>query len=87
MSEIIKPGVRPPFIMPYCAVCELPVKRMSSKVVTTWMHFDIEGECCGKTQGARITAEQLMRIKASGEKFFLTVRKGQLQGVKALAKR
>jgi hypothetical protein len=54
--------------------------------VDAWT-VEFDAQCCGKTQGARITLAEMRRIHDTGEKFYLVVRKGRNQQIQGQAKR
>lgn len=73
---------RPPWVIPYCRLCDQPVERFTLGNPTNDFHaVTVEAECCGKTQGIRVTHDELMRVKRLGEKLWCVVRKGQAQGL------
>lgn len=77
----------PPTFLPYCSLCQLPVARLMYRVPKedSWA-VEFDAQCCGKTQGRRITLAEMHRIRETGEKFYLIVRKGLRQQI-AVARR
>lgn len=75
-------------VIPFCGICDLPVARMVYRVPKedSWT-VDFEAQCCGKTQGRRITLAEMHRICETGEKLYLVVRKGRDQQIAAQARR
>ena len=80
MSLLLRPGTHAPFIVPYCAFCGGPVERFAFGLVTSPYYVDIEAKCCDHTQGKRISTDELLRLKNTGQKLFLIVKKGRYQG-------
>jgi hypothetical protein len=78
----------PPTLIPFCRLCEMPVARLMYRVPRedAWV-VDFEAQCCGKTQGAKVTLAELYRLQQTNEKFYLIVRKGHHQQIAAQAKR
>lgn len=88
MSHWIRKDSHPPTFIPFCRTCDLPVARLMYRVpkADAWT-VEFDAQCCGKTQGARITLAEMRRIHDTGEKFYLVVRKGRSQQIAAQAKR
>lgn len=65
-SDLLRPSTRP-FLIPYCATCEVPVLKFSidSKSLLT-TRFTVNAECHGRTEAATIPIEQAFAI-ARGE--------------------
>lgn len=76
----LRPG-RPPWITPYCALCELPVELFTILDVKSPYYVEIDAQCCGRTQGARVPVEKLLEVKRSGGKLYLVVGPRRSQGV------
>ena len=74
---ILTPGRQPPYIVPYCQRCDMPVERFNFFPVDSPHFIEIEGQCCGATQGARVSVEEIMRIRRAGEKLFLVTSSGK----------
>lgn len=84
--SLLEVGALPPVIVPYCGICDCPVERMSIFPNRSVYYLEIEGKCCGKAQGIRISIEELYRIKRSNEKLYLVVGKGHVQTIRAQAR-
>jgi len=83
-----RPGEFPPTFIPYCALCDLPVARLAYRVPKedSWA-IEFMSQCCGKTQGRRITFAEMYRVQQTGEKFYLIVQKARVQQIKAAPKK
>lgn len=77
-SPLLIPGMRsPPWVVPFCSNCNLPVEKFTFLPVTTPYHLEIEAQCCGLTQGARLSTDEIMRLKRLNEKLYLVVGRGR----------
>lgn len=76
----LKPG-RPPWIVPFCRFCDLPVELFTILDVKSPYHVEIDAQCCGRTQGVRISVEQLLHVKRTQEKLYVVVGPRRSQGV------
>jgi hypothetical protein len=66
MSEIVRPGEPPPWLIPFCASCDMPVEKFTVYPVKAEGVVDIEAQCHGKTKGCRITLEQMNALDSKG---------------------
>lgn len=78
--SILIPGARPPFVVPYCRLCDLPVERFTVLPVKSAYYVELEAQCCGRTQGIRMSVDELMRAKRGGEKIYAVAKVGHYQG-------
>jgi len=79
--SILVPGAQPPFLVPYCCLCELPVERFTYMPVKSPYYVDIEAQCCNRTQGMHLSVDKLLQVKRSNAKLFLVTKAGRYQGV------
>ena len=89
MTKLFRAGKHPNnTFLPYCQICQLPVVKLQYRIPKedSWT-VDFDAQCCGKTMGRRITLAEMERLRVTGEKFFLVVRKGRTQQIKAQARR
>lgn len=75
MSNLI-PGSRPPLVVPYCRCCERPAERFTYNRPESPYYLDIEAECCGITQGCRVSTDEVMRLLRNNEHLWLSERRG-----------
>ena len=75
------PGGQPPFLVPYCQLCGLPVELFTFMPIKSEFYLEVEAQCCNKTQGMRLSREDAIRLKRSNEKLFLVVKTRRTQGV------
>lgn len=68
MSDLL--GVNEPLITPYCARCDLPVKRLSFRRQQNFWAWAFEVQCCGATRAHRLSMSEILRIATTGEKFW-----------------
>lgn len=78
--SLITNAAPPPFVVPYCRRCSLPVERYAFKDTLNIHYVTIEAECCGRYQGIRISMQEAMRLKATNDKLFVITQKGRYQG-------
>jgi hypothetical protein len=88
-GEMIIPGSiqPPPFIVPYCGFCELPAERYVIEPPKECYRIAVDAECCGHHQGAYVTLEEVRRLKRTGDKLMMVVRKGAFRGVRGVMRR
>lgn len=67
MSNDINPGQQAPWTIPFCASCKSGVEEFTIHPLNRPGAVDIESKCHGKTEGVRLTAAEVARIKLSGE--------------------
>ena len=84
--SLLVPGALPPVIIPFCGICDNPCERLSIFPNRSVYYLEIEGQCCGKHQGIRISIEELYRIKRNNEKLYLVVGKGHTQEIRKHAR-
>ena len=56
----LAPGQPPPWIAPHCWKCRLPVERFTIDWIASPFYLPVQYECCGKTGGLRISAEEVL---------------------------
>lgn len=59
MSYEILPGGPPPWLIPFCVSCELPVERFTIYPPTIPGVVCFECECHGKTEGGMVTEGEI----------------------------
>ena len=84
--SLLVPGALPPVIIGYCGICDRPCERLSIFPNHSVYYIEIEGKCCGKSQGIRISVEERFRLKRSNEKLYLVVGKGHEQEIRKQAR-
>lgn len=62
MSEIIQPGQPPPWLIPMCASCDMPVQKFTVHPVVIEGIVDVEAQCHGATQGIRLTLGDMEKL-------------------------
>jgi len=73
---ILKPGGDPPFVVPFCASCNMPVERFTIDPVSSVFRMSIQAECHGKTEGAHVSVDELFERKRTGRKIVMFRRPG-----------
>lgn len=88
IDPLIIPGtsLREPLpLVPYCALCELPAERYVIEEKDDMAHsIDVDGMCCGRHMGMRVSAEQYLQVMSGKAKLWLIVRPGRFQKTGAL---
>ena len=54
----VDPGRPPPWIVPHCRVCNVPVERFTVDWIASPFYLPIQVQCHGKTTGLRIPSEE-----------------------------
>lgn len=57
----LEPGRPPPWIVPNCFQCRVPVERFTVDWVSSPFHLPIQYQCHGKTGGMKIPFSEVMR--------------------------
>lgn len=98
MSKLLVPGTNPPWVVPYCRLCDMPAERFAvhggqrihDRLVVggtvSAYYVEIEAQCCGKTQGKKVSVDELLRLKRDNQKLWVVVKKGAYQGVGGLVR-
>lgn len=81
-APLIVPRMEPPWVFPYCGICDLPVERFQMEVPVTDFRVGITGECCGKQQSRWITQAEVHRLRMTNEKLYLVVPTGRTQEIR-----
>jgi hypothetical protein len=64
---IIRPGQRPPFLIPWCASCKDTVESYTFDVITSPFKMGVQATCHGKTEGIWITTDDLFARAREGK--------------------
>lgn len=63
----LRPGAPPPWVVPHCWNCRVPVERFTVDWIASPFYLPIQVQCHGKTTGLRIPAEEvLFRSRRAG---------------------
>lgn len=60
---IIRPGARPPFMIPWCASCSQTVETFTVDPVSSPFYMGVQATCHGKTEGKRVSVDDLFARK------------------------
>lgn len=71
MSDVWLPGTPPPWFIPFCASCDMPVAKFTAYPIETEDCVSVEAECHGKTTGTRVTRVQLEMLRANNAKLVM----------------
>lgn len=63
---IIQPGATPPFVIPWCASCKMPVYRFTIDPLKSELWMGVEAECHGQTEAIRVGLDDLHARKKLG---------------------
>jgi hypothetical protein len=75
-----------PLLLPYCGICDRPVERLKFDVGLNAWSWSFQAQCCGQTRGARLSVEEVLRVQATGEKYYAIPRRGHTQTIKPQAR-
>lgn len=76
MSDVLLPGQPPPWLIPFCASCDMPVEGFTVHPIKAENVVEVEARCHGKTTGFRITLAQMNALDSKGGKI-VTFHRGQ----------
>lgn len=65
---ILRPGGRPPMVIPFCAQCLVPVEKFTLDPITSPFRMGIQAQCHGQTEGTHVTVDQLFGRQREGVK-------------------
>lgn len=82
MSDVLIPGQPPPWLIPFCASCDMSVEKFTVYPIKLENVVDIEAQCHGKTQGTRITLEQMNALDSKGGKIIMFQRRQGFDSVR-----
>lgn len=71
MSDVLQPGQPPPWLIPFCASCDMPVEGFTVHPVKAESRVEVEARCHGKTEGCYLTLEQMHELDAGGKHFVM----------------
>lgn len=86
MKDPIISGIDAPLIPVYCGLCDLPVYRLRFEAIQAPHAWAFWAQCCGKTVAARVPMRDVLRMAATGEKYYAVTGKGHVATVKKLAR-
>lgn len=80
-------GQPPPFVIPFCASCDMPVELFTPYVLpqadaTGQMCFVAEAQCHGKTSGIKMPIAEWEAKQKAGEKLILFQRREGFDSVR-----
>jgi hypothetical protein len=82
-GRLFRAGEHPPTFVPFCSSCQLPVERYMYRVPKEDVEaVEFEAHCCSRTMGRRVKLAEMARLSATGEKFFLVVKKNRFQEIR-----
>lgn len=86
MKDPIISGIDAPLIPVYCGICDLVVERLQFEANQGPHGWSFNAQCCGKTVAGRVSQSEVLRMSATGEKYYAIVGKGHARTIKKLAR-
>ena len=84
--DALIPGSEPPFVMPYCWDCRLPAYRVVFDIVSSPYYIGVHAQCCNRTSSVRVPIEDMYRMRATNEKYYVLTPKNRMHGLRELPK-
>jgi hypothetical protein len=75
-------GQPPPWLIPFCASCDMPVEKFTKYPIKVANVVDIEAQCHGATQGIRLTLEEMVKLDAENGKIVMFRRRQGFDSVR-----
>ncbi len=75
-------GQPPPFVIPFCASCDMPVELFTVYLSPEPGYFEAEAQCHGKTSGVRMSSLDWDMRQKAGEKLVLFQRREGFDSVR-----
>lgn len=63
----VEPGRPPPWIIPHCHKCQVPVEMFTVDWIASPFYLPLQFTCHGKTSGMRIPYSDVMRMQHTHE--------------------
>lgn len=75
-------GQKPPFVIPFCASCDMPVELFTVYAAPEEGFFEAEAQCHGKTTGVKMLRARMDIAARGGEKLVLFQRQEGFDSVR-----
>lgn len=75
-------GKPPPFVIPFCASCDMPVEAFTPYLIAEEGYFVAEAECHGATSGIRMLVKDWEAQQKAGQKLILFKRREGFDSVR-----
>ncbi len=81
-SRIIRPEQPPPWLIPFCASCDMAVEKFTVYPVKLENVVDVEAQCHGSTQGIRLTLAEMNRLDSENGRIVMFRRRQGFDSVR-----
>lgn len=66
LDSPLAPGHPPPWLVPHCRSCGVPVEEFTIDYVSSEWHLPIQWRCCGRTGGLKVPRDQALYASRHG---------------------
>lgn len=74
-SSSVEPGAPPPWIIPQCAQCRVPVERFTVDYIASPHYLPIQFSCHGRTSGMKVPLNHVLKASSEGGQLWVFTEK------------